>query len=91
MGCKKEIPTIHGNIKLTIPSGTNNGDKQRIKGKGIKNESTGKTGDMYVVLEVRIPKKLSREQKKLFESLDDTDLTDSNIDKFENFTDKNER
>jgi len=46
---------------------------------------------MYVVLEVRIPKKLSREQKKLFESLDDTDLTDSNIDKFENFTDKNER
>ena len=91
LGCKKEIPTIHGNIKLTIPSGTNNGDKQRIKGKGIKNESTGKTGDMYVVLEVRIPKKLSREQKKLFESLDDTDLTDSNIDKFENFTDKNER
>jgi len=91
LGCKKEIPTIYGNIKLTIPSGTNNGDKQRIKGKGIKNESTGKTGDMYVVLEVRIPKKLSREQKKLFESLDDTDLTDSNIDKFENFTDKNER
>ena len=33
LGCKKEIPTVDGNIKLTIPAGTNNGDKHRIKGK----------------------------------------------------------
>lgn len=91
LGCKKEIPTIHGNIKLAIPAGSNNGDKQRIKGKGIENESTGRRGDMYVILDVRIPKKLSRDQKKLFESLEDTDLTDANIDKFEKFTDNNDR
>lgn len=91
LGCKKEIPTIHGNIKLSIPAGSNNGDKQRIKGKGIENESSRRKGDMYVILDVRIPKKLSREQKKLFESLEDTDLTDSMIDKFEKFADKNDR
>lgn len=91
LGCKKEIPTIHGNIKLSIPAGSNNGDKQRIKGKGIDNESSRRKGDMYVILDVRIPKKLSRDQKKLFDSLDDTDLTDSNIEKFEKFTNKNDK
>lgn len=90
LGCKKEIPTIHGNIKLSIPAGSSNGDKQRVKGKGIENESTGRRGDMYVVLDVRIPKKLSRDQKKLFESLDDTDLSDSDIEKFNKFTRNND-
>ena len=90
LGCKKEIPTIHGNIKLSFPAGSINGDKQRVKGKGIENESTGRRGDMYVVLDVRIPKKLSRDQKKLFESLDDTDLSDSDIEKFNKFTRNND-
>ena len=34
LGCKKEIPTLYGNVKLNISAGTNSGDKQRIKGKG---------------------------------------------------------
>ena len=46
---------------------------------------------MYVILDVRIPKKLSRDQKKLFEQLEDTDLTDNSIDKFNDFTDRNDR
>ena len=91
LGCKKEIPTIYGNIKLSIPAGSNNGDKHKIKGKGIDNESDRRKGDMYVILDVRIPKKLSRDQKKLFEQLEDTDLTDNSIDKFNDFTDRNDR
>lgn len=90
LGCKKEIPTIHGNIKLSIPAGSNNGDKQRIKGKGIENETTRSKGDMYIILDVRIPKRLSREQKKLFEDLEETDLTDSKINEFDRFTKNNE-
>ena len=90
LGCKKEIPTIHGNIKLSIPAGSNSGDKQRIKGKGIENETTRSKGDMYIILEVRIPKKLSREQKRLFESLEDTDLDDNKISVFDRFTRNNE-
>ena len=86
LGCKKEIPTIYGNIKLSIPAGSNSGDKQRIKGKGIDNESARTKGDMYIILDVRIPKKLSRDQKRLFESLDDTDLSDNRIDSFDKFT-----
>ncbi len=85
LGTKKEIPTLFGNVKLTIPEGTNTGDKQRIKGKGINK------GDMYVIMDVRMPKKISRDQRKLFEELEDTELDDSTIKEFDNFTLKNDR
>lgn len=91
LGCKKEIPTLYGNVTLTVPSGTDSGTKQRIKGKGIKNESTRRTGDMYVIFSVQTPKKLSRDQKKLFESLAKTDFKDQDITRFEKFTDQNDR
>lgn len=85
LGTKKEIPTLFGNVVLTIPEGTNTGDKQRIKGKGINK------GDMYIIMDVRVPKKISRDQKKLFEELEDTDLDDSVIRDFDKFTEKNDR
>ena len=74
LGCKKEIPTLYGNVTLTIPSGTNTNDKLRLRGKGVENVSTKKKGDMYVVANVIIPEKLTREQKKLFDSLSETTL-----------------
>ena len=89
LGCKKTIPTIHGNVSLNIPAGTNNLDKQRIKGKGIKNESTGNTGNMYLIFKVIVPKKLSRDQKKLFEKLDETSFDEKEIKDFNKFTEKN--
>jgi molecular chaperone DnaJ len=77
LGCKKDIPTLSGRVKLTIPSGSMTGDKHRLKGKGIQNVDSYGKGDMYVVLNVIIPTKLTKEQKKLFEQLDKTDLEDS--------------
>ena len=90
LGCKKEIPTIYGNVKLTISSGIDSGDKQRLKGKGIKDSTSRKVGDMYVIFKVVTPKRLSRDQKKLFESLSKTDLDDSEIDRFVSFTKSND-
>lgn len=80
LGTKKEVPTIYGNIKLTIPAGSSSLDKHRIKGKGVEDVQTGRKGDMYVIIDVHIPKKISKEQKKLFEQLSKTTLDDS--DKF---------
>lgn len=74
LGAKKEVPTLYGNIKLTIPPGSSSGDKHRIKGKGIPDVHTSRVGDMYVVLDVVIPTKLTKEQKKLFEELARTNL-----------------
>lgn len=90
LGCKKEIPTLYGNVTLTIPAGSESGEKHRIKGKGINNEATHKKGDMYIVLKIVTPKKLTKEQKRLLEELNNTDLTDDNdIKNFERFVKKN--
>ncbi len=88
IGCKKEIPTLDGNIKLTIPSGTDSEDKQRIKGKGIYNSTTRNRGDMYIIIKVITPKKLSKEQKLLFDELNRTRFDDPVINKFQRFVEK---
>lgn len=89
LGCKKEIPTLYGNVKLNVSAGTNSGDKQRIKGKGVENKYRRHKGDMYVVFRVHTPKKLSREQKSLIDKLAKTDLATSEIKEFEKFTKRN--
>jgi len=89
LGTKKEIPTLYGNVKLSISAGTNSGDKQRIKGKGIDNSFRRHKGDMYVIFKVYTPKKLSREQKQLIEKLSKTDLETKEIEEFEEFTKNN--
>ncbi len=89
LGCKKNIKLPNGSIiALTVPSGSESGDKHRIKGKGIKDPNYGKYGDLYVVLKVVTPKKLSRDQKKLIEELALTDLNDKEIESFERFVAK---
>ena len=88
LGCKKDIKTLYGTVTLSVPSGTNNLDKQRIKGKGIKNSTTGRTGDMYIIFKVITPTKLTRKQKDLFSELNDTDLSSSEIDKYNKFVEE---
>ena len=77
LGCKKDIPTVYGSVTLNIPAGTQNADKLRIKGKGIENVQTKKKGDMYIITKIIIPEKLTKEQKKLFEELNETSLDNS--------------
>ena len=69
LGCKKEVPTIYGTVKLTIPAGSQTGDKHRLKGKGVQGVNSILKGDMYVILNVVVPSKLTRDQKKLVEQL----------------------
>ena len=88
LGCKKDIRTLDSVVTLNIKGGTNTGDKQRIKGKGIKNSSTGHVGDMYLLFDVVLPDKLSREQKGLFEKLANTNLENSTYTKFQKFVNK---
>ena len=89
LGCKKDIPTLYGTVKLTIPAGSTSNDKHRLKGKGIEDIHSHSKGDMYVVANVIIPEKLSRDQKKLFEQLANTSLDNSpEFRKYYKFLDK---
>jgi len=88
LGCKKEIPTITGTVKLTIEPGSNTGDKLRLKGKGVEDVHSYRKGDMYVILKVVVPDKLSRDQKKLFEQLSKTDLETKDFKKINDYVKK---
>lgn len=88
LGCKKDIKTLDSIVTLNIKAGTNTNDKQRIKGRGIKNSTTGNVGDMYIIFEVVLPDKLSREQKDLFEKLSKTNLENNQYNKFNKFVNK---
>lgn len=83
LGCKKEIPTLDGNVVITIDAGSQSGNQLRLRGKGVKNPTGSKRGDMYVVLDVVIPEKLDRKQRDLFKQLAETDLETGNS--FKNF------
>ena len=78
LGCKKTVPTIYGNVELTIPEGTKNNTRLRLKGKGVDSDLNDRKGDMYVITNVIVPSKLSRKQKELFKELTDTDLDSDN-------------
>ena len=87
LGCKKEVPLMKESIILNIPEGTQNGEKHKIKGKGVPYINSARVGDLYIVIKVVIPTKLDRKQKELFNELAKTDLDGNNdfIKKFKKF------
>lgn len=71
LGGKIEIPTIEGEAKtIKIPAGTQSGTKIRIKGQGAKRLGHSGRGDLYVVVHISVPKKLTAPQKKMIEELE---------------------
>ncbi|MBU5434542.1 molecular chaperone DnaJ [Pseudoflavonifractor sp. MSJ-37] len=64
LGAELEIPTIDGNVKWTLPEGTQPGATFRLKGKGIPSVSGRGRGDQYVTVSVDVPRGLDREQKE---------------------------
>lgn len=70
LGGHKEIDTLNGKVKITIPELTQNESKIRLKGKGFPiYKEDGKFGDLYIKWLVQLPTKLSEEEKSLFEKL----------------------
>ncbi|HPS19023.1 MAG TPA: DnaJ C-terminal domain-containing protein, partial [Bacilli bacterium] len=55
-------------VTLNIPAGTQPGQTLRMKGQGIKDLRTGKPGNQYVHLTVKVPTSLTKEQKNILES-----------------------
>ena len=82
LGTSVDVPTAYGDVELKIPAGTQPGQQLRIKGYGIKDLRTKNLGDQYVEIQVEIPKKLSREEKELYEKLSVNRKKESVFEKF---------
>jgi curved DNA-binding protein len=68
LGAEVEVRTLSGPITLKIPIGTQSGQKLRLKGKGMPG-SKGPPGDLYAVAQIKVPKRLSEQERKTFEEL----------------------
>jgi DnaJ-class molecular chaperone len=55
LGAKVEVPTISGRVQLTIPKGTSSGRVFRLKGKGVHNAASNRTGDQLVTVRIVLP------------------------------------
>ena len=67
LGTEIPVETVHGPMQLKIPAGTQPGQIFRIKHKGMPVLNTSRLGDHYVTVNVEIPGKLSREERRLVE------------------------
>ena len=67
LGGEIEVPTLEGTVKLKIPSGSQNGKRFKLKGKGITDIGGRGRGDQYVTVLIEVPTKLTGEQKDLLE------------------------
>tara|TARA_Y100000310_G_scaffold343877_1_gene453643 strand:- start:1751 stop:2866 length:1116 start_codon:yes stop_codon:yes gene_type:complete len=70
LGDEIEVPTLEGNAKLKIPSGTQTDTIFRMKGKGLPNLHGYGKGNENVRVIVKVPEKLSRKEKELMSALD---------------------
>jgi len=71
LGTVIPVKTVDGEVELKIPSGTQPGTVIKLKSKGVPHLRSEGRGDHLVTIEVEIPKKLSKKQKKLLEDLRD--------------------
>ena len=69
LGCEVDVPTVYGDVTLKVPEGTQPGTTLRLKGKGVKDLRSDNYGDQFVKIDVKIPTKLSREEKDLYHKL----------------------
>ena len=72
LGGKMEIQTLSGRINMKIPEGTQNDKQFRLKGKGMPVYGKSSYGDLYVKIQVKLPDKLTPEQKELVMKLRDS-------------------
>jgi molecular chaperone DnaJ len=71
LGAEIEIETFDGAQKVRVPEGTQTGTTFKLRNVGVPDVNGRGRGDLYVHLDVQVPKKLTREQRRLFEQLND--------------------
>ena len=84
LGDDVEVPTVDGRIVQHIPEGTQSGTKFRLRGQGIQYLNGRGRGDQYVIVDVEIPKKVTRTQREALKAFEDS-MKEDNYEKRKGF------
>jgi curved DNA-binding protein len=68
LGANISVPTLDGRVNIKIPPGTHNGQKLRVRGRGLPHRGNG-NGDLIVVARVEVPVRVTESERKLWEQL----------------------
>jgi len=68
LGSELLVPTLEGKVRLKIPSGTQGGQRFRLRERGLPGVS-GKRGDLYVVVQINLPKKITEREREIWSEL----------------------
>lgn len=69
LGTELLVPTLEGKVRLKIPAGTQGGQRFRLRERGLPGVS-GKRGDLYVVAQINVPKKITDREKEIWRELE---------------------
>jgi molecular chaperone DnaJ len=86
LGAELEIPSLNGRVKYTIPEGTQTGTVFRLRNQGISHLRGSGKGDLYVRVNVDVPKRLSEDQKAVLRQFEE--MTRDRNDQRKSFFDK---
>jgi len=78
LGSTLEVPTLEGSASLELPAGTQPGDVLSVRGAGMPGLRRGRVGDLRVVVNVVVPRRLTPEQRDLMDRLNDS-MTEENL------------
>ncbi len=78
LGTTIDVPTLDGAVPVEVKAGTQPGEEIRLGGRGMPPLQRGRTGDLRVIVNVTIPRRLTREQRDMLEQFAGT-LTDDNL------------
>jgi curved DNA-binding protein len=68
LGATVEVPTLGGSARVRVPPGSSSGRRLRLRGQGMPSPREG-NGDLYATVKIEVPRRLSAEERELFERL----------------------
>ena len=69
LGAELPVPTLEGNARVKVPPGSSSGRRLRLRGQGLPGSAGAPAGDLYAVVSIKVPKKLTKKERQLFEQL----------------------
>jgi curved DNA-binding protein len=76
LGAQVKVPTLDGRVTLNVPAGTDSGARLRLRGKGVANPGGGAPGDLFAVVQIRVPRDLPPDAVAALEALEEHEPDD---------------
>jgi curved DNA-binding protein len=72
LGAEVPVPTLEGTARVKVPAGSSSGRRLRLRGQGLPDPGGATPGNLYAIVTIRVPRRLTRRERELFEQLAST-------------------